>query len=54
MAMAQGILPLEQAAMVLAMENPSFNTRNFLTSYHTINISPWEWAERLLFAEKSV
>jgi hypothetical protein len=36
MAMAQGILPLEQAAMVLAMENPSFNTRKFshIISYH--------------------
>jgi hypothetical protein len=50
MAMAQGILPLEQAAMVLAIKSLLVSIRS--QPYHTTNISSWEWAGRLLFAEK--
>ena len=51
MAMAQGILPLEQAAMVLAMDIPPENQFIF---YHTTIYLLLEWLLQLLFVKKTL
>jgi hypothetical protein len=53
MAMAQGILPLEQAAMVLAIKIPPRMTQiSLIISYH--NYLPFGKGQRLLFVKKSL